>query len=282
MSSKMKVIQSIEEMVALTKSDLWSGTIGFVPTMGALHIGHISLAEYARKECDIVVMSIYLNPTQFGPNEDLDNYPKTLKADLDKAEKAGVDYVFTPTSKMMYPDGFKSWVNVEGITDILCGAKRPNHFRGVTTIVSKLMNIVSPDLMYMGEKDYQQIAVLNTMISDLNFRTVIRPCPIIRESDNLAMSSRNAYLNEDERIRARVLYQSLQKARTLYKQGTADPEILRKSMQELIQLHAGKIDYIEFVDRNTLDKKETADDNTRVIIAVFIGSTRLIDNMDLV
>jgi pantoate--beta-alanine ligase len=250
--------------------------------MGALHKGHISLAETARKECGIVVMSIYVNPSQFGPNEDLDSYPRTLSKDLESARKAGVDFVFTPRDSEMYPEGYNTWVEVNDLTNKLCGATRPGHFKGVTTIVTKLMNIVKPDFMYMGEKDYQQFTVLKKLIQDLNMTTIIKACPTVREADGLAMSSRNTYLSVIDRQNALCLYKSLHKATDLYKSGITSLTEIKKSMEEIILASQGRIDYIEFVDRNTLVDKENADDNTRVIMAVFIGNTRLIDNGDLV
>ncbi len=277
----MEVIKTVEEMQNLTRKAMWNRKVGFVPTMGALHKGHISLAEQAKKECSLVVMSIYVNPSQFGPNEDLDNYPRTLDADLQKANDAGVDIVFLPTDKEIYPEGYSSWVNVDGLTNVLCGASRPGHFRGVTTIVAKLMNIVKPNFMYMGEKDYQQIAVLNKMIIDLNFSTIIRSCPIIRESDGLAMSSRNKYLSKLERENALCLSNAIKQAKLLYKSGETDVAKLRFEMESIVKNADGKIDYIEFVDKETLQSKVEVDDNTRVIMAVYIGSTRLIDNSDL-
>ncbi|MBN2829721.1 MAG: pantoate--beta-alanine ligase [Candidatus Cloacimonetes bacterium] len=278
----MRIIKSVAEMRKVTNSLTWKSKVGFVPTMGALHKGHISLAEAARKECKIVVMSIYVNPSQFAPNEDLDSYPRTLRSDLELAENAGVDYIFLPTDAEMYPEGYKTWVNVEEITDILCGATRSGHFRGVTTIVTKLMNLIKPDFMYMGEKDFQQVAVLKKMIEDLNISTVIKACPTVRESDGLAMSSRNTYLSPEERKQALCLNLSMKQAAALYQRGETSLTVIRNSMTEIILANQGRIDYIEFVDRDTLAVKESADDKTRIVLAVFIGKTRLIDNGDLV
>ncbi len=277
----MRVIETIEEMQALTQKPLWNKKIGFVPTMGALHEGHISLIKKAREECSEVVLSIYVNPSQFGENEDLSNYPRTLREDLEKAKKAGAGFVFLPYDDEMYPVGYGSWINVEEITEILCGKSRPGHFRGVATIVAKLMNIVQPDFMYMGEKDYQQVAVLKKMINELHFKTKIVTCPIVREEDGLALSSRNKYLNDDERVRALCLKKSINKARELFISGETKVDNIRKEMESIISNANGVVDYIEFVDKDTLRTKIDVDNNTRVVLAVFIESTRLIDNSDL-
>jgi len=274
---KPKLIKSIPEMQK-TKP---TGTAGFVPTMGYLHEGHLSLVKAAKKECDTVVVSIFVNPSQFGPNEDLDQYPRNLEKDVKLLTELEVDYVFFPNEKEMYPDNFKTWINVEKITEILCGKSRPVHFRGVTTIVAKLMNIINPDLMFMGEKDFQQIVVLEQMIRDLNFQTKIVRCPLIRENDGLAKSSRNKYLSEKGRHDALCLYQSLLLAKSEFQKGITNSSIIKKKMESLIQQKKGIIDYIEFVGSDTLESVSKLKSGDRVLIAVQIENTRLIDNMKL-
>lgn len=277
----MQLIHTIEQMQSLTKELKPGSTIGFVPTMGYLHCGHLSLVRSANAECDITVVSIFVNPAQFGANEDLDKYPRDLERDLALLSECRVDYVFFPTVDMMYPSGYQSYITVKGISDLYCGASRPGHFQGVTTVVAKLVNIVNPTLMYMGEKDYQQIVVLETMLRDLNFTTRIIRCPIVREADGLAMSSRNKYLNADQRNQALCLSQALQLARKQASQTTLEINQIREQMTELIHQAQGRIDYIAFVDRDTLQSVQIATTKTQVLLAVYIGATRLIDNMPL-
>lgn len=198
----MQIITDIKQMQEIGNNWSNSQTIGFVPTMGYFHKGHLSLVAEANKNCDITVVSIFVNPSQFGPNEDFSSYPRDLQRDLELLNQYKVDYVFNPTPDQMYPAGYKTWINVEELSSILCGASRPGHFRGVATVITKLINIIKPSLMFMGEKDFQQIVVLQTMLKDLNFHTQIHPCPIIREADGLAMSSRNVYLNSEQRQQA--------------------------------------------------------------------------------
>jgi pantoate--beta-alanine ligase len=277
----MKLISDINDLRNLSR--LW-GTgrkVGFVPTMGYLHEGHLSLVAKSNAECDITVVSVFVNPAQFGPQEDLSNYPRDLERDLAMLERYKVDYVFFPTSEMMYPAGYLSWITVEGISGVLCGASRPGHFKGVATIVAKLVNLVNPDYMYMGEKDYQQIVVLETMLRDLNMHTRIIPCPIVREKDGLALSSRNKYLDKNERKKALCLSKSLKLAKDLYSKGETDPNLLTIAMTTVILKAGAKIDYIAFADPNTLQPVPKADDRTRVLLAVYIGKTRLIDNSSL-
>lgn len=279
----MKIIYDVNEMLNL--GQLWNTgkTIGFVPTMGYLHEGHLSLVAKSNQQCDITIVSIFINPAQFGVNEDLKSYPKDLERDLAMLENYKVDYVFVPTDVTMYPQGFKSWVTVYGLSEVLCGVSRPMHFRGVATIVIKLVNIVNPDYMYMGDKDYQQMIVLETMLSDLNIHTRIVRCPIVRETDGLAMSSRNKYLSKAERKNALCLSQSLKLAQDLYKKKITNPNTIKAEMTNLIQLEGkGDIDYIAFVDKDSLAPVKKIDANTRVIIAVYIGKTRLIDNIAIV
>ena len=277
----MKVITDINSMLNLNQ--LWNTgkTIGFVPTMGFLHEGHLSLIEKSNQQCDITIVSIYVNPAQFGAKEDLGSYPKDLERDIELMNDYQVDYVFVPSDAMMYPEGYKSWVTVYGLSDVLCGVSRPMHFKGVATIVAKLVNLVNPDFMFMGEKDYQQLIVLETMLKDLNYHTKIVRCPIIREKDGLAMSSRNKYLSRGERKDALCLSQSLKLAKELYKQGVTTPAVVKTQMIELIEKANGKKDYVAFVDKDTLAPVQKLDANTRVIIAVHIGKTRLIDNCSL-
>ncbi len=277
----MKIINDINEMLNL--GQLWDTgkTIGFIPTMGFLHEGHLSLVAKSNQQCDITIVSIYVNPAQFGANEDLNNYPKDLDRDLTLLENYKVDYVFVPSDATMYPEGYKSWITVYGLSEVLCGMSRPVHFKGVATIVAKLVNIVNPDYMYMGEKDFQQMIILETMLKDLNLHTRIVRCPIIREKDGLAMSSRNKYLSKTERVDALCLSQSLKLANDLYKQGETNPANVKAQIIELIEKANGKKDYVAFVDKDTLAPVKKLDDRTRVIMAVFIGKTRLIDNSQL-
>jgi pantoate--beta-alanine ligase len=277
----MKLITDLNAMRSLSR--LWGpdSSVGFVPTMGYLHAGHLSLVEQSNQRCAITVVSIFVNPAQFGPSEDLDSYPRDLERDLAMLERYRVDYVFFPTPELMYPPAYKTWIEVEGISSVLCGASRPGHFRGVATVVAKLVNIVNPDFMFMGEKDYQQCLVLESMLRDLNFRTRIVRCPIIREKDGLAMSSRNKYLDRYERRNALCLYKSLQLAKDLYSKGDTDPELLQVAMTNLILKAGGKIDYIAFVHKDTLAPQTVVSKETRILLAVFIGKTRLIDNSSL-
>ena len=264
-------------------SRLWNSgrAVGLVPTMGYLHDGHLSLVAKSKKQCDITVVSIFVNPAQFGPKEDLSSYPRDLDRDLALLEKYDVDYVFLPTTEMMYLEGFTSWITVEGLSDILCGARRPGHFRGMATVVAKLVNLVNPDFMFMGEKDFQQCVVLETMLRDLNCHARIVRCPIVREPDGLAMSSRNKYLSDQERQNALCLFRSLKLAKNLYQKGETHSDQIKALMSELITQADGKIDYIAFVNQDTLQPVETVDNDTRVLLAVFVGKTRLIDNSAL-
>ncbi len=270
------VIKTVLEMRCLTrKADT---ILGFVPTMGFLHQGHLSLVEKAKKQCDIVVVSIFVNPTQFAPGEDLENYPRNFQRDLDLLAEFNVDYVFFPSSEEMYPPGFSTWINVDGVSQVLCGRSRPVHFRGVATVVLKLVNIVNPNYMYMGEKDYQQIAVLKRMLYDLNLETVIVPCPIVRENDGLAMSSRNKYLDPQQRIDALCLSEAVSHARNRVQHNCHSASELLPELTNIILEHHGIIDYIEFRNSDTLQETEIIDQKTRLFLAVYIGNTRLIDN----
>lgn len=277
----MKTIETVTEMVQLAKMWRQEGKrVGLVPTMGYLHQGHLSLAAAARQDCDIVVMSIFVNPTQFGPNEDYEAYPRDLSHDRALAEGAGVDYLFAPQPGDMYPNGYSTFVNVEGVTDHLCGAKRPGHFRGVATVVSKLFHIVQPEKAYFGQKDGQQVAVLRRMVADLNMPVEIIARPIVREADGVALSSRNVYLSAEQRQQAVVLSQGLARARDLFVQGERDGEILKKAVTDVIQTAPlAKIDYVQLVDGDTMAPIPKITGNAMLAVAVYFGETRLIDNV---
>lgn len=253
--------------------------IALVPTMGFLHAGHESLIKAAAKENDKVVVSIFVNPIQFGPNEDYSTYPRDMEKDIDTCREAGADCIFAPEPKEMYGEGSYTFVNVEKLTEGLCGAKRPGHFRGVCTVVSKLFNIVTPYRAYFGQKDAQQLAVIRKMVKDLNFDIEIVGCPIIREADGLAMSSRNTYLSQDERKAALVLSRSLNLAKTALSNGERNVDTIKKIINTEIEKEPlSRIDYIEIVDSENLQSVETVNRSVLVAIAVYIGKTRLIDN----
>jgi pantoate--beta-alanine ligase len=256
--------------------------MGFVPTMGYLHSGHVSLAQRARAECASVVASIFVNPTQFGPNEDLASYPRDLPRDLSLLESAGVDLVWTPTPEEVYPSGFQTWVSVEGLTGRLEGEQRPGHFRGVTTVVAKLFNAVGPQKAYFGQKDAQQAAVLRRMTRDLNFPIEIIVCPTVREADGLAMSSRNTYLNPEERRAATVLFRALKAASSAYERGERKAESLRRTIQEIVRSEPlARLQYVSCADPETLDELEEVTGKALLSMAVFVGKRRLIDNFVL-
>jgi pantoate--beta-alanine ligase len=257
--------------------------LGLVPTMGFLHSGHLSLVRAARRECASVVVSIFVNPTQFGPSEDLGTYPRDIERDLQLLEEAGVDLVWTPTPEVMYPPGFQTWVTVEALTQTLEGAHRPGHFRGVTTVVAKLFNAVRPQRAYFGQKDAQQVAVIQQMARDLNFDIKIEVCPIVREVDGLAMSSRNAYLDPDQRKGARVLYAALQAAQAAYGRGEQDAGRLRSIMGETIKAEPlARLEYASCADAETLvEIKNQIDGRVLLSLAVYFGNIRLIDNISL-
>ena len=280
----MKIIKKIAEMQKIANDLRQQGkSIGFVPTMGYLHEGHLSLMKCARKENDVVVISIFVNPTQFVPGEDYERYPRDEEGDIKKAKEVGVDIVFIPDVKDMYPDGYSTYVEEKVLSAGLCGARRPGHFKGVTTIVAKLFNIVKPHRAYFGKKDYQQLRVIERMARDLNFDIEIIGCPIVREPDGLAMSSRNVYLNQEERKSALCLYKSLLLAQNMIKKGERNPTIIKKAMEEFIlkHPHVKKIDYIEIVDRYTLQPVDKLTGNELIALAVFVGPARLIDNMEV-
>ncbi len=253
--------------------------IGLVPTMGALHQGHLSLVRASSDECDYTVVSIYVNPSQFGAGEDLDHYPRTLEADLDALAEHRVPLVFAPASEEVYPGDYATWVEVGSVAGPLEGACRPGHFRGVATIVLKLFNMVQPDAAYFGQKDYQQALVIRRMVEDLNLPIAIRVCPIVREPDGLAMSSRNAYLTPAERRRALVLWKSLCLAGDLVDQGERSTALIAEKMRELIlSAEDAKIDYVALVDPQTLQPVDEIQGRALAALAVRIGRTRLIDN----
>jgi pantoate--beta-alanine ligase len=271
----MKVFATIEEVRS------WGKSAGFVPTMGALHEGHASLIRRSAAENDQTIVSIFVNPTQFGPTEDLAKYPRTLEADLKLCEAAGADAVFTPDKRMIYPDGFCTWVTVEGLGDKLCGASRPGHFKGVTTVVAKLFNIVQPARAYFGQKDAQQALILGRMVRDLDMPIEMVTCPIIREPDGLAMSSRNRYLNEDERKRAVGLSKALGEVEKLFKSGTRKVSILRAKLATTLDDYVDKLDYAEILDAEDLSETAEIKRPALAAAAAFVGSTRLIDNVIL-
>jgi pantoate--beta-alanine ligase len=273
----VKVLKTVNEMKQLRLK--LPELVGFVPTMGYLHEGHLALVKRARAENPSVVVSIFVNPTQFGPGEDFAKYPRDPQRDLTMLEKEGTDVVFMPTADEMYPPNFNSWVEVGKIAERLEGASRPGHFKGVATVVARLFDIVQPDKAYFGQKDAQQLMVIRQMVSDLNLSLEIVAVPTVREGDGLAMSSRNTYLNPEERKQAVVLYQALTLAQKLYSDGEKDAKTIRQQMTELIQKQPrAKIDYISIADAETLDELDTVRSPALVSMAVRIGRTRLIDN----
>ncbi len=280
----MNIITSVSEMQQKMISARSAGqTISLVPTMGFLHQGHLSLLEEGRKRCDVLVLSIFVNPTQFGQGEDFDDYPRDLKQDSQFAEEMGVDIIFAPENSQMYPQKYATYVDVEGITDCLCGASRPGHFRGVCTVVSKLFNIIQPHSAVFGNKDFQQLAVIKRMTCDLNMPVEIIGLPIYREADGLAMSSRNVYLNNDQRQQALVLSQSLARARKLVASGESDCAVIISNLKKDINQKAeARIDYIQICHQLTLEDQTDVDADSVLLLAVYIGKTRLIDNGFLV
>jgi pantoate--beta-alanine ligase len=258
------------------------GRVGLVPTMGYLHDGHLSLVRRAREECDHVIVSIFVNPTQFGPKEDLSKYPRDLDRDLSLLEPLGVDLVWMPTEEVMYPPGYQTWVEVEAVTRPLEGAVRPGHFRGVTTVVAKLFNAVQPHNAYFGQKDAQQAAVIRQMTRDLSYPIEIVVCPIVREPDGLAMSSRNVYLDPEPRQAATVLYRSLSAAKEAYEDGVRDAETLRRIMEDILASEPlAQMQYVSCADYDTLEELEIVSGKALLSMAVFLGKTRLIDNIAL-
>ena len=280
MTTGMQVVKTISDIRALRQR--LSGSVGFVPTMGYLHEGHLALVKRARMENSTVIVSIYINPAQFGPREDFGSYPRDLNRDIELLREEGVDIVFVPTDAEMYPPEFSSWVDVEKVTERLEGAFRPGHFRGVVTVVAKLFNIVQPSRAYFGQKDAQQAVVIKRMVADLNMGIEIIVVPTVRESDGLAMSSRNVYLSLEERRAATILFRALTLAQKLWQGGEKDADKVRRQMTSLIQKEPlARIDYVSIADAETLEEQSSVDRPALASLAVRIGRTRLIDNIPL-
>jgi pantoate--beta-alanine ligase len=279
----VKICRTIEEMRAACRAARQDQRrLGFVPTMGALHAGHISLVRAARQQCDAVAVSIFVNPTQFGPKEDFSKYPRTFERDCELLEAEGVAMLFAPSAEEMYPAGSTTFVTVEGLSEKLCGRSRPGHFRGVTTVVAKLFNIVKPDRAFFGQKDSAQAVIIRRMVRDLNLDVEIVVCPIVREPDGLALSSRNAYLDPRQRQQATVLYRALMRVQALADRGESDSTCLIAAALEVFkQEPAVRLDYFEIVDRDTLDPVPNTSQGALVAVAAFVGTTRLIDNIAL-
>lgn len=277
----MRVIGDLKKVNLLVRKIKREGnSIGFVPTMGALHEGHLSLIRQAKRDTDFAVVSIFVNPKQFGPQEDLKRYPKPLKKDLALCRKLKVDLIFLPQVKEIYPDGFATFVNVFGLSEMLCGANRPGHFRGVATVVAKLLNIISPDLLYLGQKDAQQALIICRMVEDLNFPVKVKVMPVVRDEDGLALSSRNAYLNKSQLKEAQVLFKALSLAKVMIEHGQTNPGRIIQKMQDLIQnKKQAKVDYIAVVDPQSLISLKQIGSEALVCLAVKFGKTRLIDNL---
>lgn len=279
----MQVYRSVRSLAKkVSEIKKRNNTIGLVPTMGFLHEGHASLIRKAGKDADCVIVSIFVNPAQFGPGEDFKKYPRNLKRDLEICKIEGADIIFVPKSKDMYPEGYSTYINVEGVTEKLCGVSRPGHFLGVTTVVAKLFNIAMPDIAYFGQKDAQQAIVIKKMALDLNMGVKIKVMPIIREKDGLAMSSRNVYLSSRERAQAVSLYKSLMLAKRLFSKGERDSGKIISKMKEVMSREPdAKIDYIAIVDTKELKDIKKISGTALAAIAARIGNTRLIDNVIL-
>lgn len=276
----MKIINNIKEIRKQVKDWKNDGlSIALVPTMGYLHEGHESLIKKASEDNDKVIVSIFVNPMQFGINEDLSTYPRNIDRDSDICEKNGASLIFNPSVEEMYTDGFSTFVDLNNLTSGLCGKSRPTHFRGVCTVVSKLFNIVNPDKAYFGQKDAQQLSIIKQMVTDLNFDIEIVSCPIVREADGLAKSSRNTYLSKEERQASTIINKSLKKAKTLIKSGERDSKnVIDFIKNEINKEPLAKIDYVSIVDNKTIKNIKTIEDGSLIAVAVFIGNTRLIDN----
>jgi pantoate--beta-alanine ligase len=277
----LKVFTTIDEMRAASRAARRAGqSLGLVPTMGALHEGHISLVRAAKSSCDTVAASVFVNPTQFGPNEDLAKYPRSFERDREMLEREHVDFLLAPTVEEMYPAGAVTWVTVEELSGKLDGRSRPGHFRGVTTVVAKLFHIVEPDMAFFGQKDAAQVAVIRRMVRDLNFPVEIRVCPIVREADGLALSSRNVYLNPEQRKDALVLYRSLIQVEKMAQSGEHDAaKLAAAGKRDFTNLNSVRLDYFEIVNPETLDPVEDVSNGALVAVAAFVGATRLIDNV---
>jgi pantoate--beta-alanine ligase len=279
----MRVCPTIDEMRAASRMARHAGkSLGLVPTMGALHEGHLSLVRAAKAQCDLVAASIFVNPLQFGPNEDLAKYPRNFDRDSTLLQQEGVDLIFVPSVDEMYPERAVTYVSVEGLSDRLCGRSRPGHFRGVTTVVSKLFNIVEPDRAFFGQKDAAQSAIIRRMVRDLNFPVQIVVCPIVREPDGLAMSSRNAYLDGQQRKSALVLYRALMAVQARFDQGERLVPALVETGREIFAAEpSARLDYLEVVDPESLEPVDDISRPVLVAVAAFVGQTRLIDNIVL-
>jgi pantoate--beta-alanine ligase len=277
----MRICDTIEDIRAACRAARRGGKrLGFVPTMGALHEGHLSLVRAARASCDAVAASIFVNPMQFGPNEDLAKYPRSFERDRELLEKESVELLFAPSVEEMYPAGAVTWVTVEGLSSKLDGRSRPGHFRGVTTVVAKLFHIVEPDAAFFGQKDAAQVAIVRRMVRDLNLPVEIVACPIVREPDGLAMSSRNAYLDPQQRKQALVLHRGLLQVKKSWEEGEREAgKLLTVGRDELAAEKSVRLDYLEIVDSDSLDPVENTAGGALVAVAAFVGMTRLIDNI---
>ncbi len=276
----MEIIETVSEMQMMSDAFRAAGqTIAFVPTMGFLHEGHLELMRVAKQNSDKLIVSIFVNPTQFGPNEDYEQYPKDTEGDLEKARGVGVDVAFMPTAKEMYPEGAQTKIRVERVTDHLCGLSRPGHFDGVTTVVAKLFNATKPHIAVFGQKDYQQLQVVSRMVIDLNMDIQIVGVPTVREPDGLAMSSRNSYLSPEERKSALSLKKSLELADKMFQEGERDAKVIKKAIESLIQGYPfTNIDYVSICNPDTLEEIGTLEEESLLALAVRVGATRLIDN----
>ncbi|MFA5553949.1 MAG: pantoate--beta-alanine ligase [Phycisphaerae bacterium] len=279
----MQIAQTIQQVRVLVRNARKNGlSIGFVPTMGALHSGHISLIERAKKESDFVAVSIFVNPAQFGPNEDFEKYPRPIEQDLQICRNCGVDLVFCPSSDEIYSGEQLTWVYVDKLTETLCGRFRPGHFRGVTTVCTKLFNIITPDFAFFGQKDAQQAIVIKRMAADLNMPLEIIICPTVREEDGLAMSSRNKYLSPQERKDAPLIYKSLQKVSELVKTGVYDSSVISAEIKKILaESQKIAVEYVEIANFENLEPQESVKGKTLIAVAAKIGLTRLIDNIIL-
>lgn len=278
----MRIVKKIAKVKRIIKQQKNKGkTIGFVPTMGYLHEGHLSLTRIARRKSQFVVVSIFVNPIQFGPKEDLNRYPKNLKRDMKLLKKEGVDLIFYPYIKEMYPSDYKTYVEVKDLSRILCGVSRSHHFRGVTTVVLKLFNIIKPDIAIFGQKDYQQAVIIKKMVKDLDLNVKILTGKTIREKDGLAMSSRNTYLNLRKRKNATVLYKSLKSVKQAHRRGFCNSTKAINTIKKMIKEKSGKIDYVQTIDKDTLNPVKKLRKGTLIALAVYFGKTRLIDNIVL-
>jgi pantoate--beta-alanine ligase len=278
----MTICKTAAEVRAHRRARGQGSSLGFVPTMGALHEGHLSLVRAAREHCDMVAVSVFVNPAQFAPHEDLDQYPRPLERDRELLSQEGVDLLFVPANEEMYPPGSSTWVQVDGMGDKLCGRSRPGHFRGVTTVVAKLLHIVQPDCAFFGQKDAAQVAIIRRMVRDLHLPVEILVCPIVREPDGLAMSSRNAYLDRQQRNWALALYRSLIRVQLDFSAGERNAARLIAAGRGTFSAEPSvRLDYFEIVDPQTLDPLAEVDQPALVAVAAFVGTTRLIDNLEL-